>query len=99
MWNNRQIQANFTVFFAGDRGKFEVATIYVIMASKSMQVFTERVFDITFRSFLFSEQVKIMATSANKPVFFVHILCRYLVITRYLLMCIVVTCVMIVQLA
>ena len=48
MWNNRQIQANFTVFFAGDRGKFEVATIYVIMASKSMQVFTERVFDITF---------------------------------------------------
>ena len=69
MWNNRQIQANFTVFLHGDREKFEV----VIMASKSMQVFTgEHVFDITFRSILFSEQVKIMATSANKPIFCAH---------------------------
>ena len=77
IWNNRQMQANFFVFLHGDREKFELATISVIMTSKSMQVFTERVFDITFRSILFSEQVKIMDNSANKPIF----LCTFCAVT------------------
>ena len=46
IWNNRQIQANFTVFLHGDREKFEVATISVTMASKSMQ-FLQSVFLIS----------------------------------------------------
>ena len=37
-----------------------------------MQVFTERDFDIILQSILVSEQVMIMAASANKPTFCAH---------------------------